>query len=150
MHVGGQNAIPDSLKTDPSNNKYYFLPLIIGLIGAFWHFGKRQRDAGIVGLLFFFTGLAIVLYLNQSPLQPRERDYAYAGSFYAFAIWIGLGVFAIADYLSKKVDGKIAAGAATVACLLGAPVLLGFQNWDDHDRSEKTTARDLAKNYQAS
>lgn len=150
MQVGGQNAIPDSLKTDPSNNKYYFLPLIIGLIGAFWHFGKRQRDAGIVGLLFFFTGLAIVLYLNQSPLQPRERDYAYAGSFYAFAIWIGLGVFAIADYLSKKVDGKMAAGIATGACLLGAPVLLGFQNWDDHDRSEKTTARDLAKNYLAS
>ncbi|UIR56329.1 DUF2723 domain-containing protein [Sphingobacterium sp. SRCM116780] len=147
MLVGGQNAIPDSLKTDPSNNKYYFLPLIIGLIGAFWHFGKRQKDAGVVGLLFFFTGLAIVLYLNQSPLQPRERDYAYAGSFYAFAIWIGLGVFAIADFLGKKMNPKTAAGLTTVACLLAAPVLLAKENWDDHDRSHKLTARDLAKDY---
>src|SRR5690606_37319998 len=80
---GGQDALPTSAKTDPSRNTYFFLPLIIGLIGAFWHFNRRQRDAGVVGLLFFFTGLAIVLYLNQTPMQPRERDYAYAGSFYA-------------------------------------------------------------------
>src|SRR5690606_27656784 len=77
LHVGGQNALPESLKTDPSHNRFYFLPLILGLIGAFWHFKRRQKDAGVVGLLFFFTGLAIVLYLNQNPLQPRERDYAY-------------------------------------------------------------------------
>jgi hypothetical protein len=147
MLVGGQDALPDSLNTDPSNNKYFFLPLIIGLIGAFWHFGKRQKDAGVVGLLFFFTGLAIVLYLNQSPLQPRERDYAYAGSFYAFAIWIGLGVFAIADFLGRKINPKTAASLTTVVCLLAAPVLLAKENWDDHDRSHKLTARDLAKDY---
>lgn len=78
MLVGGQNSLPTSAKTDPSRNTYFFLPLILGLLGAFWHFGRKQRDAGVVGLLFFFTGIAIVLYLNQTPLQPRERDYAYA------------------------------------------------------------------------
>ncbi|KAF5297147.1 hypothetical protein FQR65_LT19744 [Abscondita terminalis] len=129
MHVGGQKALPTSVITDPSYNKYFFLPLIIGLIGAFWHFGRRQRDAGIVGLLFFFTGLAIVLYLNQSPLQPRERDYAYAGSFYAFSIWIGLGVVAIADFLRKKVDPKLAGYMATAICIIGGPVILIAQNW---------------------
>jgi len=147
IHVGGQKALPTSVITDPSYNKLFFLPLIIGLIGAFWHFGKRQRDAGIVGLLFFFTGLAIVLYLNQTPLQPRERDYAYAGSFYAFSIWIGLGVVAIADFLRKKLDPKMAGYIATAVCVLGGPVILIAQNWDDHDRSEKYLARDMARNY---
>lgn len=147
MHVGGQDVLPESAKQDPSRNTYFFLPLILGILGAFWHFGKNQKDAGVVGLLFFFTGLAIVLYLNQNPLQPRERDYAYAGSFYAFAIWMGLGVVAIADFLTKKVNAKTAASVATVVGLLGAPVILIAQNWDDHDRSEKLIARDLAKNY---
>lgn len=145
--LGGQDALPDSLKTDPSNNKYYFLPLILGILGALWHFKKKQKDAGIVGLLFFFTGLAIVLYLNQTPLQPRERDYAYAGSFYAFAIWIGLGVVPIAEWLMKKLNARNAAMLASVIGLLAGPVLLAKENWDDHDRSTKYTARDLAKNY---
>jgi len=147
MHVGGISALPDSAKQDPSRNTYFFLPLIVGLLGAFWHFGRNQKDAGVVGLLFFFTGLAIVLYLNQNPLQPRERDYAYAGSFYAFAIWIGLGVLAIGEFLSKKVNAKAAAGIATGIGLLAAPVILIAQNWNDHDRSHKLVARDLAKNY---
>lgn len=147
MRLGGQNALPDSQKNNPSRNTYFFLPLILGLLGAFWHFKYNQKDAGIVGLLFFFTGIAIVLYLNQNPLQPRERDYAFAGSFYAFAIWIGLGVLAISDFIKKKANPKTAAVAATVVGLLTAPVLMASQNWDDHNRSEKTTARDLAINY---
>ena len=146
LHVGGQRALPDSLKTDPSHNRFYFLPLILGLIGAFWHFKRRQRDAGVVGLLFFFTGLAIVLYLNQTPLQPRERDYAYAGSFYAFTIWVGLGVAGISEWL-KKLNGKTAATVATVIGLLAGPVMLAKDGWDDHDRSEKYLARDIAKDY---
>ncbi|PRD47986.1 glycosyltransferase family 117 protein [Sphingobacterium haloxyli] len=147
MLVGGQDVLPASAKADPSRNTYFFLPLILGLLGAFWHFGKRQRDAGVVGLLFFFTGIAIVLYLNQNPLQPRERDYAYAGSFYAFSIWIGLGVMAIADFLRKKTHVKVAGYAAAVAGVLAGPVILIAQNYDDHNRSEKSLARDMARNY---
>ncbi|MFD1769645.1 DUF2723 domain-containing protein [Sphingobacterium suaedae] len=147
MLVGGQNSLPTSAKTDPSRNTYFFLPLILGLLGAFWHFGRKQRDAGVVGLLFFFTGIAIVLYLNQTPLQPRERDYAYAGSFYAFSIWIGLGVLAIADFLIKKANAKAAGYVAAAAGVLAGPVILIAQNYDDHNRSEKMLARDMAKNY---
>jgi hypothetical protein len=140
-------AYPYSVTKSKSYNRMYGLPLIIGLLGAVFHFIRRQKDAGIVGLLFFFTGLAIVLYLNQDPLQPRERDYAYAGSFYAFAIWIGLGVLAIAEFLNKKVNPKMGAIIATVVCLLAAPILMASQEWDDHDRSTKTTPRDMAANY---
>jgi len=148
--LGGQDALPPSLKSDPSNNKFYGFPLILGIIGALWHFKRHQKDAGIVALLFFFTGLAIVLYLNQSPLQPRERDYAYAGSFYAFAIWIGLGVIGIANFIQKKISSKNAGIIATIIGLLAAPVLMAKEGWDDHDRSTKTVARDLAKDYLAS
>lgn len=147
MHVGGQDALPESLKTDPSHNRFYLLPLILGLIGAFWHFKRNQKDAGVVGLLFFFTGLAIVLYLNQSPQQPRERDYAYAGSFYAFAIWIGLSVPYITEWISKKLNARTAGIIATSLAILAGPVLLAKDGWDDHDRSHKSLARDIAKNY---
>lgn len=147
MRLGGQYNLPQSYQNDPSNNTYYFLPLILGLVGAFWHFKRNQKDAGVVGLLFFFTGLAIVLYLNQNPLQPRERDYAYAGSFYAFAIWIGLGVLALQEWLQRATGARNAAVAATVIGLLVAPVLMASENWDDHDRSHKFAARDLAINY---
>jgi hypothetical protein len=140
-------AYPYAVTKSKAYNRMYGLPLIIGLLGAVFHFIRRQKDAGIVGLLFFFTGLAIVLYLNQDPLQPRERDYAYAGSFYAFAIWIGLGVLALAELLSKKMSPKLGAVIATVVCLLAAPVLMASQEWDDHDRSTKTTPRDMATNY---
>ncbi|GAB3920415.1 glycosyltransferase family 117 protein [Mucilaginibacter myungsuensis] len=143
----GGKAYPYTVTDSKAFNKMYGLPLIIGLIGAVFHFMRRQKDAGIVGLLFFFTGLAIVLYLNQDPLQPRERDYAYAGSFYAFAIWIGLGVLAIAEFLSKKINPKMGAILATVVCLLAAPILMASQEWDDHDRSTKYTPRDMASNY---
>jgi hypothetical protein len=146
-HLGSQDNLPPSIKEDNGYNRLYFLPLVLGLIGAFWHFKRNQKDAGVVGLLFFFTGMAIVLYLNQTPIEPRERDYAYAGSFYAFTIWIGLGVAAIADMLRKKLSASSAGIAATVLGLLAAPVLMAKENWDDHDRSEKTTAKDFAADY---
>jgi hypothetical protein len=139
--------LPYTVTQSKSYNRLFFLPLIIGLMGAFYHFKRNQKDAGIVGLLFFFTGLAIVLYLNQDPLQPRERDYAYAGSFYAFAIWIGLGVLFLAELFSKKMNPKVGAIAATTICLLAAPALMANQEWDDHDRSTKYTPRDMATNY---
>lgn len=145
--LGGQYALPTSELENAGRNTYFFLPLILGILGAMWQFKKQQRDASVVTLLFFFTGLAIVLYLNQTPLQPRERDYAYAGSFYAFCIWVGMGVIWIADLLSKKVNAKNAAIGATAVSLLCGPVILASQNWDDHDRSEKFLARDMAKNY---
>ena len=147
MLVGGQDSLPEGEMQSKAYNRFYFLPFILGIIGAFWHFRKNQKDAGIVGLLFFFTGLAIVLYLNQNPLQPRERDYAYAGSFYAFAIWIGLGVAGIASFLRKKIDPKTGAILATIIGLIAAPVLLAKDGWDDHNRSGKYTTRDFAANY---
>ncbi len=143
----GNKDLPSTVTLSKSYNKLYFLPLIIGLLGMVYHFQRNQRDAGVVVILFFFTGLAIVLYLNQDPLQPRERDYAYAGSFYAFAIWIGLGVLFIADLLSKKINPKTSALIATVVCLLAAPALMANQEWDDHDRSTKLTPHDIAYDY---
>ena len=147
MMLGDQSHLPPSIIEDSAYNRFFFLPLIIGLLGAVWHFKRNQKDAGIVGLLFFFTGLAIVLYLNQKPLEPRERDYAYTGSFYAFAIWIGFGVFAIKEWVFKKINQQNGAAIATVACLLGAPVIMGAQGWDDHDRSHKMVAHDIAVDY---
>src|SRR5690606_540854 len=147
MRLGSQDNLPEFISDNPANNKYYMLPFILGLIGLFYQYNKDKKDTAIVALLFFFTGLAIVIYLNQYPLQPRERDYAYAASFYAFCIWIGLGVYAIKEFLSKKTNIRVAAIAASVVGLLAGPVLLASQNWDDHDRSEKLLARDMAKNY---
>ena len=127
------------------------LPLLLGLIGLFWQAwrGKRGiRQFWVVFFLFFMTGLAIVIYLNQTPLQPRERDYAYAGSFYAFAIWCGIGVAAIIDLLKKyiKLNETVLAAIAGIACLL-VPVQMASQNWDDHDRSGRYTCRDFGQNY---
>lgn len=147
LHLGTQDNLPPSIKENNAHNRFYFLPLILGLIGAFWHFKRNQKDAGVVGLLFFFTGIAIVLYINQNPIEPRERDYAYVGSFYAFAIWIGLGVAAIADTLRRKLSASAAGIGAIVIGLLAAPFIMAEQGWNDHNRSEKTTARDFAKNY---
>jgi len=147
MRLGNQSALPPTMTMDKSYNRMFFLPLILGLLGAFYHFKRNQKDAGVVGLLFFFTGFAILLYLNQDPLQPRERDYAYAGSFYAFAIWIGIGTLFIAEKLRKFTTPQLSAIGATAVCLLAAPILMAFQEWDDHDRSTKTTPRDMAYNY---
>ena len=145
--LGGQYDLSDSFLSNPSRNTYFFLPLLLGLAGILWHFRKDKKDAAIVSLLFFFTGIAIVLYLNQSPLQPRERDYAYAGSFYMFSIWIGLGSLALLDLLKKRINLNIATSTALALGLLAGPVILISENWNDHDRSGRMMARDIAHNY---
>lgn len=145
--ISGSTDTIDYMKDNKGSNKYFFLPLILGLIGIFFQSQRDPKNAFVVGLLFFFTGLAIVLYLNQTPLQPRERDYAYAGSFYAFTIWIGLAVLSIHEFLSKRIKGVAAPALATGLCLLAAPVLMGAQNWDDHDRSNRYMAENFAYNY---
>jgi hypothetical protein len=144
---GDQSHLPPSTVDNKAYNRFFFLPLILGIIGAVWHFKRNQKDAGVVGLLFFFTGIAIVLYLNQKPLEPRERDYAYVGSFYAFAIWIGLGALAIKEWVFKKVSPTAGAIGATVIGLLAAPVIMAEQGWDDHDRSTKLVPHDIALDY---
>jgi len=145
--LGPQDKLPQSLTNNKAYNRFYFLPLILGLIGLVFQFRRKQHDGAVVGLLFFFTGLAIVLYLNQTPYQPRERDYAYAGSFYAFAMWIGLGVLAIAEGLRKRLNPTVAAGATTALCLVAVPYMMAKDGWDDHDRSHRYTSRDFAYNY---
>ncbi|MGI6718004.1 MAG: protein O-mannosyl-transferase family [Bacteroidales bacterium] len=148
MRLGDQKSKPDSLKKNPSRNTFFFLPLIIGLIGMFYHFRKNSYNALIVLWLFIMTGLAIVVYLNQTPYQPRERDYAYAASFYAFAIWIGFGVLGISNMFKKIIKNEKANLAITFSiCLFAAPVLMAQQGWDDHNRSGKYAACDFAKNY---
>jgi hypothetical protein len=143
----GSSDMPADMKNDPSRNVYYLLPFLLGVLGLLFQLNKDTRNWWIVMLLFLMTGLAIVFYLNQYPNQPRERDYAYAGSFYFFAIWIGLGVLAVFEWISKVVDGKIAAPAAGALTILAVPLLMGTQNWDDHDRSGRYLARDVASNY---
>ncbi|WEA02428.1 DUF2723 domain-containing protein [Mucilaginibacter sp. SJ] len=143
----GGKHLPKSVTAATTYTPLYALPLIIGLIGLFFHVNRRSKDALIVGLLFFFTGLAIVLYVNQASVQPRERDYSYVGSFYAFAIWIGLGVIAIAEFGRKYIDAKMAAIGSTVIGLLVCPVLLAAKEWGNHDRSTKMTPHDMAYNY---
>jgi hypothetical protein len=147
--LGDQSKLPDSIHTkNKSYNRMYMLPLILGLIGLFFQAYRARRDWIITGLLFFFTGFAIVIYLNQAGLQPRERDYAFAGSEYAFAIWIGLGVLAAAHYFKRFIKQPAMANyAAAGLCFLAVPVLMGSQEWDDHDRGQKTLPRDLAKDY---
>jgi hypothetical protein len=145
---GDQSKMPDSIHIhNKSYNRMYLLPLILGLIGMFFQYKRNRKDFMIAGLLFFFTGFAIVVYLNQAGLQPRERDYAYAGSCYAFAIWIGLGVIWVEEKFRKYLKQPMAGYAASGLCLLAVPILMGAQEWDDHDRSKKTLARDLARDY---
>jgi len=143
----GTSDLPDDMKNDPSRNKYFLLPFLLGIVGMFYHLNRDNKNWGIVLLLFVMTGIAIVLYLNQYPNQPRERDYAYAGSFYFFSIWIGLGVLAIFEGLSKLTGEKIAAPVAGLLCFLAVPVVMGAENWDDHDRSGRYLTRDVAFDY---
>lgn len=148
LRLGNQDILPDTLKHNKANNKLYFLPLILGILGLIYQVMRDKRDSLVTGLLFLFTGLAIVFYLNQAGNQPRERDYAYVGSFYAFAIWIGLGVLYVKELFSKFIKNSMMTNVvAGGLCLLAVPVLMASQEWDDHDRSKKTLARDLAIDY---
>ena len=151
LMYGDQSKLPDDLKNNKGHNVFYGLPLILGLIGLFWQAwrGRRGiRQFWVVFFLFFMTGLAIVIYLNQTPMQPRERDYAYAGSFYAFAIWCGMGVAALFDLINKRLKQNATATAAIVGavCVL-VPIQMASQTWDDHDRSNRYTCRDYGQNY---
>jgi hypothetical protein len=146
--LGDQSKMPDTLKQNKANNKLFCLPLILGILGLIYQYKKDKGDTLVVGLLFFFTGIAIVLYLNQAGNQPRERDYAYVGSFYAFAIWIGLGVLYVKELFDKYIkNSRLSNYAAAGICLLAVPVLMAGQEWNDHDRSQKTLAPDLAVDY---
>lgn len=145
---GNQLAMPDSTRVDnKAFNRLYMLPLLLGMAGILFQLKRNRRDWLVNGLLFFCTGLAIVFYLNQAGYQPRERDYAFVGSFYAFSIWIGLGVLWTKQVLEKITKTPLATYAASAICLLAVPVLMAQQEWDDHDRSQKKLALDLAKNY---
>jgi hypothetical protein len=148
--LGDQDNLPDRFANNKARNTYFFLPLLLGLLGVFFQYNKGiegKKGLWVVFLMFFMTGLAIVIYLNQYPHQPRERDYAYAGSFYAFAIWIGLGVLAISEGLKKFMPEIVAGGIAGLATLVLVPGIMAAENWDDHDRSNRYTARDLGANY---
>lgn len=148
---GDADLMPDDMKNNKARNEYYFLPFILGIIGLVFHYKKDKHDFVVVGLFFFFTGIAIQMYINNTPLQPRERDYAYVST-YAFAMWIGLGVIAIANFINKKMKSVGIAGPAiaTAVALVAVPGLMLAENWDDHDRSEKTIAKDHARNMLAS
>ena len=151
FRLGDQSGAPDYLKNNKGKNHYYMLPLLLGILGIFFQFGRDKRGCWLTFLMFFMTGIAIVIYLNQPPFQARERDYAYAGSFYSFSIWIGLGVAAlytwVMDALKERRNMEVATAAAVTVLSLGVPALMAAENWDDHDRSNRYTAVEMAKNY---
>ena len=146
MRLGPQDNLPGSMTRSKAYNKFYFLPLILGLLGLIFHYNNDKRGFLVVMVLFILTGIGIIVYTNQYPYQPRERDYAYAASFYAFSIWIGLGVLALFDALRKNTNAVISAGLATLIALI-VPAVMAKDGWDDHDRSNRYTARDFAANY---
>jgi len=145
--LGSQEELPALIVDNKGHNKYYLLPLLLGLAGAFFHYKRHQKDFWVVGLLFVLTGFAILVYLNQYPIQPRERDYAYAASFYAFAIWIGIGVAGLIEWASKRKRSVVTAAALVLASLILVPGIMAKENWDDHDRSDRYTAPAFARNF---
>ncbi len=147
MRLGSQDNLTSDMKNNKARNTYYFLPFILGLIGLFFHFKKDKKGFWVLMVFFLFTGIALKIYLNERPFEPRERDYALVGSFYVFAIWIGFGVYAIFDSIRKYLKPSIAAPIAIAACLLAVPTVLASQNWDDHDRSDRYSALAMAKMY---
>lgn len=147
MHVGPQDHLPSDALNNKGRNLYYFLPFLLGVIGLVFHANKDLKSFYVLLALFLFTGLALKIYLNERPFEPRERDYALVGSFYVFAIWIGIGVYAIYDYIKKWLQPRLAGPIVIAVSLLAAPVLMASQNWDDHDRSDKYTAIAMAKAY---
>jgi len=146
MRLGNQSDLPEHMKNMASRNTFFFLPLLLGLLGMVFQFTNNKRRAFVILLLFFFTGMAIIIQGNSPPLEPRERDYIFAGSFWAFSIWVGLGVIALYDIFAPKLKGKIAA-ILSVGLALAVPAIMGFQGWDDHNRSNRFAARDFAANY---
>ncbi|MGA9326631.1 MAG: DUF2723 domain-containing protein [Salegentibacter sp.] len=147
MHIGPQKNLPSDVKNNKARNTYYFLPLILGLIGLIFQFKKDTRNFWVLLVLFLFTGIALKIYLNERPFEPRERDYALVGSFYVFAIWIGFGVYALYDLAKDYLKPKLAAPIVVLVTLLAVPTLMASENWDDHDRSDKYTATAMAKMY---
>jgi hypothetical protein len=148
--LGTQDNLPDDMMNNKGRNVYFFLPFILGIIGIFFHAYKDKKSFYVLLVLFLFTGLALKIYLNERPFEPRERDYALVGSFYVFVIWIGIGIYAIYDTIKKYFSPKVAGPVVVAASLLAAPVLMAAQNWDDHDRSGRGTARAMAMAYLAS
>ena len=147
-YLGPQSDLPSEMANNPARNRYFFLPFILGLLGLIYQLNRDQKNFSVVMWLFIMMGIALVVYFNTCPSEPRERDYVYAGSFYAFCIWIGLGVLAIRDVMGYVLgrDAKLTATLATIIAL-GVPALLAAENWDDHDRSGRTMARDIGWNY---
>jgi hypothetical protein len=147
MRIGNQENLPDHMKNDPSRNTYFMLPFLLGIFGLWYQYKKNNKDAWAVTLFFLLTGLAIVVYTNHKPFEPRERDYAFVGSFYAFAIWIGIGALGLWDTLRSKMNPQVASYLVIAVTMLAVPVRMAAENWDDHDRSNRYTARDIAKAY---
>jgi hypothetical protein len=147
IRLGNQDNLPEDLKSNPAKNEYFFLPLLLGIAGIFWQYKKDRNGLILVLTFFLMTGFAIILYLNQYPNQPRERDYAYAGSFYAFAIWIGIGFMFVYELLRRFLNHTVSAAITLVVLLAACPVLMAAENWDDHDRSDRYTARDIGADY---
>ena len=150
FRLGDQSDAPDYLKNNKGKNHYYMLPLLLGLIGLFFQFARDKRGCWLTFLMFFMTGIAIVIYLNQPPYQVRERDYAYAGSFYSFSIWIGLAVAAVYSWIAEKCarqSCEVGISSIVTVLFLGVPALMAAENWDDHDRSNRYTAVEMARNY---
>jgi hypothetical protein len=147
FHLGTQDELSDDMLNNKGRNTYFFLPLILGLIGGIFHYQRDIKSFYVTLVLFLFTGLAIIFYLNQSMFQVRERDYAYVGSFLVFSMWIGMGVYAVYLLLKDFIKSKPAQIVTLTVCFAGVPLLMGFQNWDDHDRSDKYTALASAKKY---
>lgn len=147
MHLGSQKNLPDDVLNNKGRNMYFFLPFILGLIGLAWQANKDLKTFYVLLALFLFTGLALKIYLNERPFEPRERDYALVGSFYVFAIWVGFGAYALYESVVKWIAPKVAVPVITAVTLLISPILLAKENWDDHDRSGRYTALAMAKNY---
>ena len=147
--LGDQSNAPAVLAENKGKNHYYFLPFLLGLVGLFFQFGRDKRGCWLNFLMFFMTGIAVVIYLNMPPFQVRERDYAFAGSFYFFTVWIGLGVLGLYDLLEDAFKGKYSTVLASCLAVLGlfVPALMAAENWDDHDRSNRRTAPELGANY---
>ena len=147
MRLGSQNNLPDEIENDKARNTYFLLPLILGIVGILFQIAKNPKQFWVLLIFFLFIGLAIQFYTNPYIFQPRERDYSLVGSFYIFAIWIGLGVYGLFEEFKKYLTPKILAPALTVVCFLAVPTVMAFQNWDDHDRSNRFTANASAKAY---